>query len=322
MSELPKIIVILGPTASGKTDLSIALAKKFNGEIVSADSRQVYKKMEIGTAKPRGMWKPAFAPSKFRRGNGGKEKEIYMVDGMPHHMTDIVDPGKIFTLADYKEQAVAHIKDIIKRGKLPIIVGGTGLYIWAIVDNLDIPKMSPKKKMRESFENKNITELVSMLKQVDPKSAARIDLKNPRRIIRALEVYINTGKSFFSQRTKSSPLFDALQIGIKLPREELYNRVNQRCEAQITAGLIAEVESLVKQKYSWELPSMSGIGYRQISYYLRQEMSLGQAIELFKRDTRRYAKKQMTWFKRDKRIKWVEKGDSRKAEELVSEFLL
>ncbi len=307
MSNLPKIIVVLGPTASGKTDLGIFLAKKFNGEIISADSRQVYKKMEIGTAKPKGEWQNSSAG--------------YLVSGVPHYMMDIVDPGKTFTLADYKKQSIFHIKDITKRGKLPIVVGGTGLYIWAIVDNLDIPKMPPKKKLRESFEQKTLSELVEMLKQIDPESALKIDLKNPRRVIRALEVYINTGESFFSQRAKSAPLFDVLQLGIQLPREDLYNRINQRCEDQIKAGLVVEVENLIKQRYGWGLSSMSGIGYRQIGYYLRGETKLEEAIEIFKRDTRRYAKKQMTWFKRDKRIKWLGANSLKDVEKLINNFL-
>ena len=306
--KLPKIVVILGPTASGKTDLGIFLAKKFKGEIISADSRQIYKKMSIGTDKPKGQWS----------GNG---EPAYMVEDVPHYMMDIVDPGKPFTLADYQKQTVVHIKDILKRKKLPIIVGGTGLYIWAIVDNLDIPKMAPNKKLRDSFEEKKIDELILMLKKMDPESANSIDLSNPRRVVRALEVFINTGESFVKQRLKSAPLFDALQIGLAWPREIINERINVRCDHHVSSGLVDEVKSLANQNYGWNLPSMSSIGYRQIGAYLRGEMSLEEAIIIFKRDTRRYAKKQMTWFKRDKRIVWVEKGRISEAEEAVKFFL-
>lgn len=305
MNSLPKIVVILGPTASGKTDLGIALAKKFNGEIISADSRQVYKKMSIGTAKPEGKWT--------------KDKSAYVVEGIPHFMMDIVDPGTDFSLADFKTQAISHINDILRRGKLPIIVGGTGLYIWALVDNLDIPKVEPHKKLRQEMEKEPLSKLVAQLKKIDPESAKQIDLNNPRRVLRALEVFITSGESFFKQRTKSDPLYDALEIGINPPRAELYKRIGARVDQQIKDGLVEEVTKLVKQKYGWNLPSMSGIGYKQIGYFLRGEKTLPEAIEILKRDTRRYAKKQMTWFKRDNRIHWLDKPNIKEAEKLFIE---
>ncbi|KKU27321.1 MAG: tRNA dimethylallyltransferase [Candidatus Magasanikbacteria bacterium GW2011_GWA2_46_17] len=308
---LSKIIVILGPTASGKTDLGVVLAKKFGGEVVSADSRQIYRKMDIATAKP------LLDPSFIRREN----EAVYLVDGVPHYMLDIVDPGEGFSLAEYKRRAIECIYDILERGKLPIIVGGTGLYIWAIVDNLDIPQVAPNKKMRKGFEEKNLDELVELLKKLDPEGAKGVDLQNPRRVIRALEVVVTTGESFVKQRKKAEPLFDALQIGIKLLKEEIFRRIDARCDEQIKKGLIAETEALVKQSYGWNLPSMSGIGYKEIGMYLRGELTLTEAIELFKRNTRNYAKRQMTWFKRDERIRWIEGWDMKKTEKLVSEYL-
>lgn len=286
--ELSKIIIILGPTGSGKTELGIAVAKKLNGEIISADSRQIYRQMDIGTAKPKGEWK-----------NGA-----YIVNGVLHYLMDIINPDKNFTVADFKEQATLQIQDILKRKKLPIIVGGTGLYIWAVVDNLDIPKVAPSMDLRKELEKKTQPELIEMLKQVDPESAGKIDLKNPRRVLRALEVVMVSGESFFKQRKKQAPLYNAQEFGIKISREELYKRINARVDQQIKDGLVEEVKNLAK-KYSWDLPSMSGIGYKQIGYYLRGEMTLEQAIELLKRDTRRYAKRQLTWFKKDQRIKWI-----------------
>lgn len=293
--RLPKIIVILGPTASGKTDLGLLLAKKFNGEIVSADSRQVYKKMNIGTAKPKadfGLQTTDYGP------------DIYMVGGVPHHLMDIIDPGESFSLADYKERAMGAIKDILSRKKLPIIVGGTGLYIRAIVDNLDIPKVAPSKKLRNELAKKKLPELVAMLLKIDPATAKKIDLKNPRRVLRALEVFILSGESFLTQSTKSKPVFDVMEIGINLPREELSARIDARVDKQMEEGLLEETKKLAK-KYNWDLPSMSGIGYKQMGFYLRGEATLDEAVAILKRDTRRYAKRQMTWFRNDKKIKWI-----------------
>lgn len=308
-----KIIVILGPTAAGKTDLGLALAKEFNGEVVSADSRQIYKKMDIGTAKPKADFR--LQSSDFGRG-------VYTVDGVPHHLMDIVDPGEDFSLADYKKAALLAINDILSRGKVPIIVGGTGLYIRALVDNFDIPKIEPSKKLRQQLEKKTLPQLVSLLKKIDPASAQKVDLKNPRRVLRALEVFILSGEPFFKQRTKSAPLFNALQIGISLPRAELFARIDRRVEAQMKAGLVAETQKLARQKYGWRLPSMSGIGYKQVGLYLRGEKSLAEAEEILKRDSRRYAKRQMTWFNKDKRIHWLSGGDYAAARNLVKEFLL
>ncbi|MBU1612978.1 tRNA (adenosine(37)-N6)-dimethylallyltransferase MiaA, partial [Patescibacteria group bacterium] len=296
--NLPKIITILGPTASGKTSLGVALAKRFNSEVVSADSRTVYKGMNIGTAKP----------------------SLGEMQGITHHLIDVVEPDEEFTLSDFKKMAQDKINDILKRGKLPIIVGGTGLYFWAIVDNLDMPAVAPDYKLRAELEKKSLEELVADLEKIDPTTAAKIDLKNPRRVLRALEVCLGSGGSFFEQRRKAKPLYDVLQIGLKWPREELVERINRRVDKQIEDGLVEEVRGLAK-KYSWSLSSMSGIGYKQIGYFLRGEMSLDEAIEEIKKDTRQYAKRQMTWFKRDGRIKWIEKSDYEKAEKILQDFV-
>jgi tRNA dimethylallyltransferase len=304
-NKLPKIIVILGPTASGKTDLGLSLAKKYNGEIISADSRQIYKKMDIGTAKTKGEWV--------------NDSSVYVVEGIPHHLMDIVNPDADFTLADFKKIAIDCINDILKRRKTPIVVGGTGLYMWALIDNLDIPKTQPNNELRTELETKSLVELVSMLIEKDPESATKIDLKNPRRVIRALEVVMSTGQSFFDQRTKSNPLFDTLQIGLDVPKEELFKRINSRVDKQIEAGLVEEVKQLVSDGHAWNLPSMSGIGYRQIGLYLRGEKTLVEAIEILKQNTRQYAKRQMTWFKKDKRIQWVKNVEE--AEGLVKKFI-
>lgn len=306
-NSLPKVIFIVGPTASGKTALSIILAKKFNGEIVNADSRQVYKEMDIATAKPISDI-------------DNHKKNEYISKGVVHHLVDFVKPSEHFTLSDFKEQANLAITDILFRGKLPIVVGGTGLYIWSLVDNLDIPKVKPNTKLRESFDLKTLDELVKLLKKIDSETVKKIDLKNRRRVLRALEVAISSGKSFVSQTTKSLPLYNALQIGIKYSREKLYQNINSRIDQQVQAGLIEETKKLA-QKYSWDLPSMSSIGYKQVGNYLRGEMSLEEAIELFKRDTRRYGKRQETWFKRDKRMVWILADDVENAQSLIAEFI-
>ncbi len=300
------MIVLLGPTACGKTSWSLDFAKKYNGEIISADSRQIYKKMTIGTAKAVGEWK--------RNGL----RKTYYVNDMPHHLIDFLDPGKRFTVAEFRDKAIKYGKMAHKHGRVPIVAGGTGLYIHSIVDNLQIPRVVANKKLRKSFEEKTEEELLQWLKQIDPKSAKTIDPKNKRRIIRALEVTILSGTPFSEQQKKGDPIFNILQIGIETPREVLYDRINTRVDEMIEEGLIDEIKQLMK-KYIWELPSMSGIGYRQFKDYFDGKYSLPDAVEHLKRDTRRYAKRQLTWFKRDKRIHWCKTKEE--AEKLIENFL-
>ncbi len=272
MSTLKKLIVILGPTASGKSELAVKLAQKFEGEIVSADSRQIYKGMDIGTAK---------------------SKE-------PQYLIDIIEPDQEFTLAQYKELAVKKIKEI----DTPFLVGGTGLYIQAVVDNLDIPQVKPDKKLREELEKLSSEQLYQKLKKLDSETA--VDSHNRRRLIRAIEVCVSTGKPF--PKKKKKPLFDILQIGLKTSDE----KINRRVDMMFEMGLVKEVESLIK-KYSPNLPAFSGIGYKEII------QNPENAREMIKLHTRQYAKRQMTWFKRDKRIKWIKGYEEAKG--LVSQFL-
>jgi len=305
--KLQKAIVILGPTACGKTTWSLNLAKKFNGEIISADSRQVYKKMDIGTAKEDGEW----------RWNG--LRHTYYIQDIPHHLIDFLDPGKFFTVAEFRDKAAKYIKMAHKHEHLPIIAGGTGLYIHSLVDNLKIPRVAPNKKLRQSLEEKTSEELIEWLENLDPKSATAVDSKNKRRIVRALEVCILSGEPFSEQQEKGEPIFDILQIGIEVPREELYQRIDKRVDAMMLEGLLMEVKALLKQKYSWELSSMSGIGYRQFKDYFAGKISLEKAVELLKRDTRRYSKRQQSWFKRDQRVRWC--TDYEQAEKMVVGFI-
>ncbi len=306
-NKLAKVVVLLGSTACGKTNWSLRLAKKLNGEVISADSRQMYKKMDIGTAKELGEWKRA-----------GLHKTYYVQD-VPHHLVDFLDPGKQFTVAEFKAKAVRQIKTISDSGKLPLVVGGTGLYILSLISNLQIPKVAPNRKLRRSLEEKSCTELMKLLETLDYDASTTVDSKNKRRMIRALEVSILSGTPFSEQKKKGPSLFDFLQIGIEVSREELYKRISDRVDAMMKLGLLKEVEDLLKQKYGWSLPSMSGIGYRQFKGYFEGKHDLDHSIELLKRDTRRYAKRQLTWFKRDKSIKWCK--DYKQAEKLVKEFV-
>lgn len=293
---MKKLIVIAGPTASGKTELAVKLAKKFNGEIVSADSRQIYRKLDIGTAKP------------------AKKEQAEI----KHHLISIKNPDEPYTVWQYKRAAVKTIKEIIKKGKTPFLVGGTGLYIKAVADNLKIPQVKPDEKLRKRLEQKirkkGLKDLYLQLTRIDPESAYIVDPKNPRRIIRALEVALKTKKPFSRQRKMGRPLFEVLQIGLRLKRERIKSRVDE----MIKAGLVKEVESLIK-KYDKNLPVFDAIGYREIIEYLDNKISLIEALQKIKQNTKRFAKRQITWFKKDKRIHWIK--NYKETENRIKKFL-
>lgn len=297
---MEKIIVILGPTASGKTDLSIKLAKKLNGEVVSADSRQIYKGMDIGTAKP-------------------SKKETSQI---PHYLIDIKNPDQPYTVAEYKKDAIAAIENILKKKKLPIMVGGTGLYIKAIVDNLEIPEVKAdlilRKKIEKDIKQHGLDHVFKKLVELDPEAAYIIDPKNPRRVIRALEVTLLTKKPFSSQRKSGKPLFNVLEIGIMPKKDELVKRINLRAEKMIRDGLVGEVKKLM-QKYGPDQQTFDAIGYREIIEYLKRNITLGKALEDIKLNTWHYAKRQMTWFNKDKKICWIK--NYKEAEKLIKNFL-
>lgn len=294
MSKLPKLIVIFAPTASGKSDLAIRIAKEKNGEVVSADSRQIYRGMDIGTAKePLDKDQRDFKPDPA-------VKHLYygLVRKVPHYMIDILNPNESYTLANYKKDAIKVIDNIIKRGKTPILAGGTGLYIQAVTENLKIPKVKPNLDLRKELSNKDVDELKKIYQQLDPKGYKKIDSNNKRRLVRAIEVTKATELPFSQQVKKDKPKYEIEELDIEISREELYQRINDRVDQMIEGGLIEEVKSLIK-KYPQNLPAFSGIGYKEIIQYLGGEIDQEDAIDLIKINSRRYAKKQMTWIRRD-----------------------
>jgi tRNA dimethylallyltransferase len=282
--QMTPLLVVLGATASGKTGLSIKIAKQFNGEIISADSRQVYKYMDIGTAKIRNA----------------------EMEGIPHYMLDIVSPEQEFTLADYVRKAKIHIDEIVKKGKLPMLVGGTGLYIRAICDNYRIPRVPPNNELREKIqheiEEKGEDFVYEKLKEIDPINAAKIHPHNHRYIIRAFEIALSGNQE---SETKGKADYNILKIGIDWDREQLYERIDRRAVIQFEEGLVNETKTLLAKGFDISKPSMSSLGYPEIHKYINGELELDEALELFQQNTRNYAKRQLTWFRREKNVVWI-----------------
>ena len=301
-----KLITIVGPTGIGKTQMAIQLALRFHGEIVNADSRQIYRHMEIGTAK------------------SGKE-ELALV---PHHLVDIIEPSTEFSLAEYQRLVGNAIEDIQARGKIPFLVGGSGLYIWAVLEGWTVPKVAPDVTFRQQLEKKAETgqgaELYQELKQIDPAAASKIDPRNIRRVIRALEVTKLTETPFSLSQNKQAPPYRNLIIGLTADRKELYRRADQRVDSMIKQGFVEEVKTLLKMGYNLNLPSMSSIGYREIEQFVKGEMTLDEAIYKIKTGTHRFIRHQYAWFRlKDERIKWfdVEKVTVGAIEKMVEEFV-
>jgi len=290
--ELPKLIVILGQTAAGKTSLSIKLAKKFNGEIVSADSRQVYKKMDIGTGK-------------------ATKKEM---QGIPHYLLSIISPKKTFSVADYQKLAKRAIKTIIEKGKLPFLVGGSAFYIYALTEGMIFPEMKKNKRLRKTLEKKSKQELFKMLKRLDPKRAETIEKENKRRLIRAIEIATLLGKV---PSLKKAPEYNCLFLGIK--KENINELIHQRLIKRLRQGMIKEVENLRKSGVSFKKLDSFGLEYRWIARYLQKKITKQEMTEKLENDIKKFAKRQMTWFKKDKRILWIK--NQKQAERLVKGFL-
>jgi tRNA dimethylallyltransferase len=283
------LIAIVGPTAVGKTALAVRLALDFNGEVVSADSRQIYRGMDIGTAKA-----------------GAEERQA-----VPHHLIDIVAPDEPLTLAQYQEAAYAAIDDIRVRGRVPLLVGGTGLYVRAVVQGLGIPRVPPDKVLRADLYHRAETEghaaLHARLAMVDPAAAFAIDARNVRRVVRALEVYLQTGQPISRLQQATPPPYHILQVGLTMDRAELYRRIDERIDRMLAAGLVEEVRALLTLGYGLDLPSMSAVGYRQVVLYLQGEIDLDEAVRRVRHDTRRFVRQQYTWFRlNDPAINWFD----------------
>ncbi len=294
---MKSVLAVVGPTATGKSDLAVYLSQVLGGEVVNADSRQVYRHMEIGTAKPR-------------------QEQMKLVR---HHLIDIVEPDEEFSLATYQDLAYEAIRDIRKRGKVPILTGGTGLYVWSIIEGWRIPQVRSEKGLRDSLEEKARTGppdiLYNELLKVDPDSAHAIAPSNTRRIIRALEVFYVTGTPLSVLKTKAPPDFETAIVGLTMNREELYRRIDQRVDRMIASGLVEETKSLVEKGYSPVLPSMSGIGYREIVNVLKGEIELEAAVAKIKNATHNFARHQYAWFHlADSRIRWFDVGTTERVE--------
>lgn len=290
MKKLP-LVVVAGPTASGKTRLAIDLAKLINGEIVSADSMQIYKYMDIGSAKP----------------TAAERSEI------KHHLIDFVEPDTEFCVADYTQKAHAVIKSIIDKGKMPVMCGGTGLYINSVVDDVTFGETETDYNMREELselaKEKGNQFIWEKLKEIDPVSAKRLHPNNLRRIIRAIEFYNITGTTISSHQEMTKQhegRYDPLMFCINYDRDKLYARINARVDIMMKDGLLNEVKSLMEKGYTKELNSMKAIGYKELIDYFNGKTTLDEAVELIKQGSRRYAKRQLTWFRRDKRIIWLD----------------
>ena len=302
---MKRIIVICGPTGIGKTAFAIQVARQFNGEIIGADSMQIYQHMNIGTAKP-----------------GAEE-----LKQVRHHLVDFLDPKEDFDAGRYAKTAGKTIENMINRGKIPVIAGGTGFYIRALLHGLFRSKPVCEKtvvQLTEELEKKGSLNLYQKLEKHDPMAAKKIHPNDSFRVIRALEVYLTTGQRI-SDRQKKHNFEDLrykyIKIGLCMDREKLYDRINKRVDMMLHHGLLKEVINLVEKGYSFDLKPMQSIGYKHMAMFIKKEVDWEEAVRLFKRDTRRYAKRQFTWFRKDKDIHWLQPSDFGLAEKLIKEFL-
>jgi tRNA dimethylallyltransferase len=295
------VIAIVGPTAVGKSKLALQLAQHFSLEIISADSRQVYRYMDIGTNKP----------------------SLAEMASVPHHVIDVVDPDEDFGLATYHQLAFEALKAIQQKGKLPLLVGGSGLYVWSLIERWRIPEVPPDLEMRRRLESRAEQEdgqsLYRDLQNIDPAAAAKIDPRNTRRVVRALEIYYATGQPPSQLQRKEKPELPVMVVGLTQERSQLYRRIDERVDRMIRRGLVEEVEQLFQKGYNPSFPSMSGIGYRQISQFVRGEMTLPEAIDKIKHETHRLARHQYAWFRlSDSRIHWFDVSETKEEAGVVA----
>lgn len=298
MHPKPKIIAVVGPTATGKSDLAVEIAKRFNGEIVSADSRQVYRGLDIGSGKIT-------------------KREMC---GIPHHLLDVADPKRQFSVAQYQRLAARAIDGIIKRGKVPIFCGGTGLYVDAVLTGTSFPAVPPNAKLRKELEKLSVTKLFEKLQKLDPSRAETIDAKNPVRLIRAIEIASVLGH--VPHLGVRLPIWNVLKIGLTFPREELEKRIHARLTARLRRGMLAEARRLHAEGLSWKRMESLGLEYRFLAQFLQKKIPKDEMIRDLGTAIRNYAKRQMTWFKRDKNILWLSPADKTKILRTVEKFLM
>ncbi|MDO8513991.1 MAG: tRNA (adenosine(37)-N6)-dimethylallyltransferase MiaA [bacterium] len=302
MNKKQKVLIIVGPTSSGKSALAVELARRFDGEIISADSRQVYRGLDIGTGKIT-------------------KREM---KGVPHHLLDIASPKKDFSADDFVRHGRTAIEDISSRGKLPIVTGGTGFYIDALVGRIVLPNVPPNKKLRALLENKSTTELFAMLQKSDPRRARNIDRHNKRRLIRALEIVDSIGRvPMIDLRNQSLqfPYFDVCWLGVALQSKVLERRIHERLTHRIRLGMIAEAKRLHKQGLSYKRMEELGLEYRALASLLQNKTTRPQMIEKLNRDIRRYAKRQLTYWKRNNDILWFKPSERQRMSKTVREWL-
>lgn len=288
----PRVLCIVGPTASGKTAWSLQLAQEFEGEIINADARQAYQGIDIGSGKPKGTHE--------RMNTEG----VFVVNGIAHHLMDILPLDHAFSVAKWCAAASTRIKQIIARGHLPILVGGTGLYINALIDGYQLPAVEAQKDLRQTFDQLTLEEAINRLRTLDPAALAVVDLKNKRRVIRALEVVTTTGRSFTEQRVREPGPYDTLLIAPYHARDELFARADANIDQMIHDGWLEETRRLLTTSATSDAPGLTAIGYQDLIQVIREEQGLEHAIDSIKRATRQYIKRQLTWFKKDQRILW------------------
>ena len=297
MPEKPKLIAIVGPTSSGKTDLSIAVARLINGEVISTDSRQIYRELNIGAGKVT-------------------KKEMH---GIPHHLLDIASAKRTISVAQYQRLAAKAIRDILKRNKIPILCGGTGLYVDSILTNQSFPAVPPNNKLRNALAKLSTAELFGTLNKLDPIRAKTIDANNPHRLIRAIEIATALGSVPQLKPTESE--YESLVVGLVLPREELRLRIHKRLMIRLRRGMIAEAKNLHAKGLSWKRMEALGLDYRYLAKFLQGKISKDEMIHCIEKENWLYAKRQMVWFKRNKKIKWFSPKDSNKILTVAKNFI-
>jgi tRNA dimethylallyltransferase len=315
-SRKQKLIAVVGPTASGKSELAVALAKKFNGEIISVDSRQVYLGMNIGTGKVEGGWRQKIKNQKSKIKITNQNSKIFIYKKIPHWCIDFVSPKQQYSIAKYQQCANEAIRDIASRGKVPILCGGTGFWIDAVIYDITLPNVPPDKKLRRKLAKKSAKELLAILKKLDPARAKTIEQKNPRRIIRAIEIARSLGKV---PKLKKRQRYQTLWLGIKKPREELRDLIALRLQKRLKQGMIREVQRLVRNGVSHKRLQELGLEYKFVSLFLQKKLQKSQMIQILQRAIEQYARRQEVWFKRNKKIRWI--ASAHETEKLTKRFL-